>query len=119
MSTDDLPQDVRQCYVVDGDEIRADVLVYGGYDRRAMLRVVVPEAERAGRVLIVIGEGEPFGTVVADPHVFSNVQLGSVRKGERRTKTSEIIRSGVSQQLARQQEPCGLVFVNEAPISSK
>ena len=71
-----------------------------------MLRVVVAEAERAGCVLeIVIGEGESFDAVVADPHVFSNVQLGSVREGKHRAKISEII---------RQQEPCGFVFVNEA-----
>ena len=79
-----------------------------------MLRVVVAEAESAGRVLIMIGEGESFDAIVADPHVFSNVQLGPVREGERRAKISEIIRSGVSQQIARQQEPGGLVFVNEA-----
>ena len=100
MSTDDLPQDVGQCYVLDGDEILADVLVYGGRGRRAMLRVVVAEAESAGCVLIVIGERESFDAVVADPHVFSNVQLGSVREGERRAKISEIVRPGISQQIA-------------------
>ena len=62
----------------------------------------------------MIGERESLDAVVADPHVFSNVQLGSVREGERRAKIPEIVRPGISQQIARQEEPGSLVFVNEA-----
>ena len=64
VSADDLPQDVGQGDVLDGDEILADVLVYGGHGRRPMLRVVVAEAESAGCILIVIGES--FDAVVAE-----------------------------------------------------
>jgi hypothetical protein len=82
VSTHDLPQDIGQRDAFDGNEVLADMLVYGGHGRRAMSRVVVAEAEGAGGVLIVIGAGGALDGVVADPHVFSNVQLRSVREGE-------------------------------------
>ena len=66
------------------------MLAHGEPDRRAMPGVVVAEPESAGGVLVVIGERESFDAIVANSHVFSNVQLRSVREGEQRAKIALI-----------------------------